>query len=177
MSLEANESGRLWGDDPEARRALSSPDGCRVCARDPRGRGALIETADCWISIWPEAPLPGYVCVISKTHVVEPYQLDEDAQVRFWLGCMAVAKGVAELLAPAKMNYEIHGNTDPHLHMHLFPRHANDVRVGYPNHCRVTFERSPEDVERLDSAFRASLGTRAWWSGDVPRSCVPYLPD
>jgi diadenosine tetraphosphate (Ap4A) HIT family hydrolase len=161
ITLRANDSGRRWGVDPARWHVLSSPDGCRMCGRDPGGRGALIETAGCWISIRPEAPLPGYVCVISKVHVVEPYELDEDQQVRFWLDCMAVAKGLAELLAPAKMNYEIHGNTDPHLHMHLFPRSAHDVYVGYPNHCRVTFERSPDDVLKLADAIRTSLGPRA----------------
>ena len=160
-TLWANESGRLWGDDPQRWRLLSSPEGCRVCDRDPGSRGALVETAGCWISVWPEAPLPGYVCVFSKVHVVEPYELDEDQQVQFWLDCMAVARGVAGLLAPSKMNYEIHGNTDPHLHMHLFPREADDVYVGYPNHCRAVFERSPDDVRKLATAIRTSLGSRA----------------
>lgn len=43
---------------------------------------------------------------------------------------MLVARGVADVLSPTKMNYEIHGNTIPHLHMHLSPRTAGDVYVG-----------------------------------------------
>jgi diadenosine tetraphosphate (Ap4A) HIT family hydrolase len=160
-TLSANESGGLWGDDPDRWRLLASREGCRVCNLDPGGRGALIETARCWIIVWPEAPLPGYVWAFSKAHAVELYDLDEAEQVQFWLDCMAVARGLAALLKPAKTNYEIHGNTDPHLHMHLFPRSANDVYVGYPNHCRAVFERSPEDVEKLASAIRTSLASRA----------------
>jgi diadenosine tetraphosphate (Ap4A) HIT family hydrolase len=30
------------------------------------------------------------------------------------------------------MNYENHGNTVPHLHMHLFPRLPCDIYVGFP---------------------------------------------
>ena len=33
-----------------------------------------------------------------------------------------MAQGLAEAIGPAKMNYEIHGNTIPHLHMHLLSR-------------------------------------------------------
>jgi diadenosine tetraphosphate (Ap4A) HIT family hydrolase len=29
-----------------------------------------------------------------------------------------------------KLNYEIHGNTLPHLHMHFFPRYAGDQFEG-----------------------------------------------
>jgi len=31
-----------------------------------------------------------------------------------------------------QMNYDIHGDTIPDLHMHLFPRSAGDVYMGYP---------------------------------------------
>ena len=53
----------------------------------------------------------------------------------------------ADVLSPTKMNYEIHGNTIPHLHMHLFPRTAGEVYVGYVIHHRVEFEQSTKDLE------------------------------
>jgi diadenosine tetraphosphate (Ap4A) HIT family hydrolase len=31
-----------------------------------------------------------------------------------------------------KINYEMHGNTAPHLHMHLFPRYLDDPFAGVP---------------------------------------------
>jgi diadenosine tetraphosphate (Ap4A) HIT family hydrolase len=33
---------------------------------------------------------------------------------------------VARVTEAVKMNYEIHGNTLPHLHMHFFPRRRGD---------------------------------------------------
>lgn len=72
--------------------------------------------------------MPGYVCVVSKRHVVEPYELAPDEMDAFWREAMRVARAVAELLEPAKMNYEIHGNTIPHLHMHLYPRNITRSR-------------------------------------------------
>ena len=31
------------------------------------------------------APLPGYICVVSKTHVSEPFDLPPNQQAAFWL--------------------------------------------------------------------------------------------
>ncbi len=73
---------------------------------------------------------------------------------------MAVARGVAKAVHPVKMNYEIHGNTIPHLHMHLFPRTPDDPYVGY-----VITEPSPDESHaRADrshprSAVRAELAS------------------
>jgi diadenosine tetraphosphate (Ap4A) HIT family hydrolase len=55
------------------------------------------------------------------------------------------------------MNHEIHGNTIPRLHMHLFPRTAGDVYVGYVIHHRVEFEQSTQDLEALKTGIVARL--------------------
>ena len=96
-----------------------------------------------------DVPLPGYVCVFAKKHVIEPFDLSEAHQAQVFLDCMAVARGVAAAVEPIKTNYEIHGNTAPHLHMHLFPRQASDAYVGLPNRCRAVFTRSPATLDRI----------------------------
>jgi diadenosine tetraphosphate (Ap4A) HIT family hydrolase len=91
-----------------------------------------------WITAGREAPLPGYACVVSKPHVVEPFELAD------------------ELFRPTKMNYEIHGNTIPHLHVHLYPRFDGDpYRNGPIDPRRHTFTRSNEELERLRAALAA----------------------
>ena len=71
----------------------------------------------------------------------------------FWSESMSVAAALNELVRPLKMNYEIHGNTLPHLHLHLFPRFAGDPFEGRPIDGRSSaFERSIEDIERLRAA-------------------------
>jgi diadenosine tetraphosphate (Ap4A) HIT family hydrolase len=71
---------------------------------------------------------------------------------------MSVAAALNELVQPSKMNYEIHGNSIPHLHLHLFPRFAGDPFQGRPiDGTSTAFERSAEDIERLRVAI-ASLG-------------------
>ena len=86
--------------------------------------------------------------------------MSEGEQARFFSDAMAAARGLAKLFRPAKMNYEIHGNMVPHLHMHLFPRIPGDVYVGYPNHCRTIFTRSAADLEKMRQAVRTAMAGR-----------------
>jgi diadenosine tetraphosphate (Ap4A) HIT family hydrolase len=94
---------------------------CPICDRgEPLGIVAELEST--WVTTDAESPVPGYVCLVSKRHVVEPFELPTDELDAFWRESMLVARAAAELLKPSKMNYVIHGNTIPHLHMHLYPR-------------------------------------------------------
>ena len=127
---------------------------------DPHPEWTLATTDVCRISAWPQAVLPGYACVVSTRHVIEPYELPEAEQAQFFLDAMAAARGLAALLQAAKMNYEIHGNTVPHLQMHLFGRMPGDVYVGSPNHCRTESTRSPAEIDNMRAAVRSQLRPR-----------------
>jgi diadenosine tetraphosphate (Ap4A) HIT family hydrolase len=158
LTIPRNRSGALWADDPEAWRALTTEDGCPWCqGPGPPAAEVMAETATCWVTAPVVAPLPAYVCVSTKAHVIEPYDLDDATRDRFFAEAMAVARGVAAAVNPVKMNYEIHGNTIPHLHMHIYPRTAGDVYVGYPITNRATFTRTAEDLSAIASAINAEL--------------------
>ena len=43
----------------------------------------IADTAACWITAQPDAPLPYYVCVVAKAHVNEPYELSPGDQASF----------------------------------------------------------------------------------------------
>lgn len=45
---------------------------------------------------------------------------------------LAVARALEAHYDPAKMNYQLLGNGNPHLHVHLVLRHHNDVAPGRP---------------------------------------------
>jgi diadenosine tetraphosphate (Ap4A) HIT family hydrolase len=95
--------------------------------------------------------------VVAKRHVDEPFELDDPELTAFWTESMAVAAALAELVRPSKMNYEIHGNTIPHLHLHLYPRFIGDPYEGHPIDGRSTrFRRSPEEIERLRAAIASA---------------------
>jgi diadenosine tetraphosphate (Ap4A) HIT family hydrolase len=111
--------------DSERWRGLRDGSACPICL-EGRPRDVIAEFAATWVTAGREAPLPGYACVVSKRHVVEPYELPAPDRIAFWEEAMAAERVLGELLQPAKMNYEIHGNEIPHLHLHLYPRFSDD---------------------------------------------------
>jgi diadenosine tetraphosphate (Ap4A) HIT family hydrolase len=126
---------------------------CPICANG-EPLDIVAELAATWITAQVEAPLPGYVCVVSKRHVVEPFELPAPELIAFWQEAMIAARTVSDLFRPMKMNYEIHGNTIPHLHLHLYPRFPDDPYVGGPIDARRTlFNRSSEQLSAIRRAF------------------------
>ena len=61
--------------------------------RSPSGE-VIAETDMCWVTAPVDATLPGYVCVSTKRHAVEPYDLDDDARDTFFAEAMAVPASV-----------------------------------------------------------------------------------
>ena len=126
---------------------------CIIC-RNGEPRDVIADLPTTWVTAPPNAPLPGYTCVVAKRHVTEPFELDEPELTAFWVESMSVAAALNQLLQPSKMNYEIHGNTIPHLHLHLFPRFAGDPFQGCPIDGRSTaFQRSQDEIARLSAAI------------------------
>ena len=75
----------------------------------------------------------GYTVVIWRgRHVVEPTELSADEASAFWLEVLHVARGLERHLDPVKLNYNVLGNSLPHLHAHVIPRYADDPRPEWP---------------------------------------------
>ena len=148
--------GLVWADEAEWSRRRTQAD-CMICASG--GPISIIaESPSCWVSAGADGPLPGYVCVVSKSHVCEPFELSREEQAAFWLDAMTVAAAVAEIENPVKMNYEVHGNSVPHLHLHLFPRHRDDPYVGGPVDPRMaSFHRSEDQLAAIRKAVVGRL--------------------
>lgn len=52
--------------------------GCLICdSLGSRPRDVLVELASRRVTAVREACLPGYLCVVSRCHVVEPFELDD----------------------------------------------------------------------------------------------------
>jgi len=88
------------------------------------------ETDVAWLEATPNVPLWGTCYVMSKKHVVEIFELSDAEAFAFLKDVMSAAKALKEVTSATKINYEIHGNTVPHLHIHLFPRYQEDDRFG-----------------------------------------------
>ena len=65
-------------------------------------------------------------------HVVEPTELTEEETSSYWRELRLVAAAIEEVMRPVKMNYNLLGNSVPHLHAHIVPRYADDPRPGWP---------------------------------------------
>lgn len=69
----------------------------------------------------------GYTIFLCKEHKTELFQLDYSKKMRFLEEMSIVAEAVSKAFDAEKMNYELLGNGDTHLHWHLFPRRNGDI--------------------------------------------------
>jgi len=144
----------MWNSDRWA--GLVDGADCPICRRG-HPEDVLLELRVAWVTAPRDAPLPGYVCLVAKRHAVEPFDLDIDAGHAFWDALMTVARGVSAVTHAVKLNYEIHGNTIPHLHVHVFPRFRGDPFEGRPiAPDELGFHRSGDDLEVLEAAISAA---------------------
>ena len=74
----------------------------------------------------------GYSLFLCKKHVPELHLLPGDFKRDFLVEMSLVGEAVIKSFRPVKLNYELLGNTDPHLHWHLFPRHSDDPNLKGP---------------------------------------------
>lgn len=69
----------------------------------------------------------GYTLFLCKKHETELFHLDEGFRGKYCEEMNTVAQAVSQAFAAEKMNYELLGNGDTHLHWHLFPRVNGDL--------------------------------------------------
>lgn len=74
----------------------------------------------------------GYTLFLCKKHVSELHELPHAFKVKYLEEMALVAEAVYALYRPEKMNYELLGNGDSHVHWHLFPRVEGDTPVKGP---------------------------------------------
>lgn len=86
-----------------------------------------------WVTMHEAAPMRGYACVMFRLrHAVELHDLSAEEGAAFMRDVQRVSGAVAAVTGAVKLNYEIHGNTLPHLHLHVFPRYPGDPFEGGP---------------------------------------------
>ena len=68
----------------------------------------------------------GYACLVFRRHAVELHELSEIEGQNFMRDIRRLSGAVQKVTSAVKLNYEVHGNTIPHLHMHFYPRYQGD---------------------------------------------------
>lgn len=74
----------------------------------------------------------GYTLFLSKHHVTELHQLAPAEKLAFLEEMSLVQEACANAFHADKMNIELLGNGDAHVHWHLFPRHEGDTAQAGP---------------------------------------------
>lgn len=69
----------------------------------------------------------GYTLFLCKEHKTELFQLEYDFKIKFLEEMSLVAEAAYNAFKPEKINYELLGNGETHLHWHLFPRVSGDI--------------------------------------------------
>lgn len=68
----------------------------------------------------------GYTIFLCKEHKRELHELDTEFKKKFLTEMSLVSEAVFSVFKPVKLNYELLGNTDAHLHWHIIPRYVGD---------------------------------------------------
>lgn len=68
----------------------------------------------------------GYTLFLCKHHDSELHFLEENFKEKFLIEMSKVAEAVYKAFNAEKLNYELLGNGETHLHWHLFPRKTDD---------------------------------------------------
>lgn len=72
----------------------------------------------------------GYTLFLCKQHKTELFYLERDYKIKFLEEMSVVSEAVCNAFKADKMNCELLGNGDAHLHWHIFPRYNGDLK-GY----------------------------------------------
>ena len=133
---------------------------CRVCLSKP---DAIAQLETSWVLIGPNDPMRGYVCLVFGRHAIELHDLTEAEGASFMRDIRRVSAAVAAIVKPVKMNYEVHGNTAPHLHVHFFPRYVGDQFEGAPINARAAKRPAyaPGQFELFRERLQHELGSSA----------------
>lgn len=141
---------------------------CPMCAEgrpdDARGnmRIAAGRVSDAFL-VRQDVGQRGYCVVIWRgRHVADPTELTADEADQYFAEVLRVGRAVEKQYQPIKMNFEMLGNSLPHLHMHVVPRYLDDGEPGHPAHfMRVDLKDEPKIPEteyaRDVAALRALL--------------------
>lgn len=125
---------------------------CLICTRidqikDNANPYFVSEMKTGYVVIGDHQYFKGYTLFLAKQHLPELHLLKMPERVEFLKEMSIVAEAVIKAFKPVKLNYELLGNSDRHMHWHLFPRYGTDPAPKNP-------------IWEIDRSIRASEQTR-----------------
>ena len=151
------------------RPAPGSNPGCGICASIDRIKAGglrdfIAELNGCYVILGDQQFYRGYCVLLAKVHATELYLMPADAARILFDELRLAADAIAAAVKPWKMNYECLGNSEPHVHWHLFPRYETDAMRRGPVWIRPESERKvlldENDRSALIGSIRSQLAAR-----------------
>lgn len=104
--------------------------GCDACGFKLGEPIVKLEVSDlCFVS---DHRFPGRCVVILHQHATELFDLSLPVRHAFADDVSMAARAIKLAVNAFKMNYEILGNADPHVHCHLIPRQLDEPKSKVP---------------------------------------------
>lgn len=105
---------------------------CFICKRiemikNGGNRFFVKELETGYVVIGDHQHFKGYTLFLCKEHKSELFELNDTFKQKYFEEMTLVAKAVHTAFGAEKMNYELLGNGETHLHWHLFPRKSGDL--------------------------------------------------
>ena len=159
---------RTWPEDWDARKRGV---GCWFCGNQlgqPFYAGSVGDA-----HLERHAIARGHAIVIFRgRHVADFTSLTAAEVAAYWVDVHTVARMIEQVFAPCHMNYQMIGNSVPHLHVLLVPRYIDDPAPGRP----LPWEPKPVDESEFDR--QVQLLTDVARTIQVPISVpAPTTPD
>jgi diadenosine tetraphosphate (Ap4A) HIT family hydrolase len=105
----------------------TSASNCKACAG--HWPPADHRIADCGLTVaylFEDQFFPGWTVLVLKRHATELFELSREERGQLIEEVNIVARVLAEVFKPVKINYGVLGNQLPHIHWHVVPRLADD---------------------------------------------------
>jgi diadenosine tetraphosphate (Ap4A) HIT family hydrolase len=119
---------RSWPEDWEQRKAGLNCRGCREERPDEDEYGVRylsVDHADAYLQ--RVTPMPGYSTVVFRgRYVPDPTELGPEETVAFWSAVAVATRAIEAVFRPCHLNFQILGNSMPHVHVHIVPRYLTD---------------------------------------------------
>ena len=130
---------------------------CQSLSQDPHL--VYYESKTSLAKLNPDQLFRGYTFLTLKQHAEHLHLLPTRVQKQYLNDVLQVARALAKALKPDRLNYELLGNAQAHLHWHIVPRYSNDPMWGRPiwagNSPRKRL--TSEDYEQLRTLIQAQL--------------------
>jgi diadenosine tetraphosphate (Ap4A) HIT family hydrolase len=158
----------------------SQPIPCGICAgieriRDGKFPDFIAELDHSYVILGDAQFYRGYCILFAKHHERELFLLPRGEALALSDELCSVAEAINTVVQPFKLNYECLGNSEPHIHWHVFPRYQSeeeDLRVG-PVWLRPKQDRmrslADDDRRALIAALRIEIAKRIV-SARIPRN-------